>query len=213
MAAFVGSAVESMEMNGVNFEPWVGRDYGRNSRWDVAVLLLGYSHYREFKDIEPIGYTQHVVGRHVRGINDRSRYWTKLARTFQCLDGRTSFWDSVAFYNYVQEFMSAPREDPTPRQVAAAWAPLTAVVERLRPDLIVATGKQLWMDTLALRLPRAQPIALLDGRRIPCALMNGGDRAAIVSYINHPSSGGYSYDAWCPVIAALLSAARERASA
>ncbi len=70
-------------MSYVAFQPWVGRRSGRRSRWGVSVLLLGYSHYHEFKEVAHADYTRHVVGRHVRGINDRSRYWTKLARTFE----------------------------------------------------------------------------------------------------------------------------------
>jgi hypothetical protein len=30
---------------GLSFEPWVGRDYGRRSKYGMGVLLLGESHY------------------------------------------------------------------------------------------------------------------------------------------------------------------------
>lgn len=193
-------------MSSVKFEPWIGRNYGRRSRWRASVLLLGYSHYHEFMEVGHPEYTRYVVGRHVRGINDRSRYWTKLARTFECLDGREAFWDSVAFYNYIQDFMTGPREDPTPRQVVAAWVPFTQVINRLQPDLVLATGKQLW-ETISPRVRPPRAIKLEDGRLVPYRLVNG---TVVVGYINHPSSGGYAYSEWCPVVVALLAEARKR---
>lgn len=198
-------------MSYIAFQPWIGRHYGRRSRWGISVLLLGYSHYHEFKEVEHAEYTRHVVGRHVSGINDRSRYWTKLARTFDCLDGRRPFWDSVAFYNYVQDFLTGPRENPTAHQVAAAWTPFNEVVRELNPDLTIATGKQLW-TTLSTRLPRPERLTLADGAGVPYAVLPHGTGAGVVSYINHPSSGGYSYEQWCPVVAALLDLARYRAT-
>lgn len=196
----------------VMFEPWVGPNYGHGSLWGVGVLILGYSHYHEFKEVQHAEYTRHVVGRHVRGINDKSRYWTKLARTFECADGRPAFWDSVAFYNYIQDFMSGPREDPTPRQVVAAWTPFNEVVARLAPDLILVTGKTLW-STIAARIRTPQTLKLSDSRNVPFRVMPNRGGAGVVGFINHPSSGGYSYDEWCPVVAALLAEAQQRVAA
>jgi hypothetical protein len=198
-------------VSSVAFQPWVGRNYGRGSRWGVSVLLLGYSHYHEFQEVGHAEYTRHVVGRHVRGINDRSPYRTKLARAFECTDGRGAFWDSVAFYNYVQDFMTGPRENPDPQQIRAAWTPFNEVFRELNPDLTIATGKQLW-TALSARLPRPEHLSLPDGGRVPYVVLSRGTGAGVVSHIKHPSTG-FSYDEWCPVVAALLDEARARVTA
>lgn len=61
------------------------------------------------------------------------------------------------------------------------------------------------------RLGQTQTLQLPDGRAVPFAVMDeAAPGAGVVGYVNHPSSGGYSYQTWCPVVAGLLELARSR---
>lgn len=196
----------------IRFQPWIGSNYGPRSRFGMSVMLLGLSHYREFEDVELQNYTQHVLRRHIEGSNDRSRYWTKCARTVSRKMERAEFWDSVIFYNYVQDFVgSGPRKDPTLDQLATSWGPFLRVVTQHQPDVIIATGKFLW-EVLSEKLPHTKT-QRRNGRDLLYAkLLEAAPGAGILGYINHPSSGGYCYATWRPIVEALMEIAAEEAT-
>jgi hypothetical protein len=195
----------------VQFQPWVGARYGPRSRWGLSVLILGESHYDQ-------GYnrgdalTSYVIEEHVARRGPGRPVFTKLERTFDAdctkTTGREAFWESVSFYNYVQEFAGdAARQRPDQRQFRASWAPFVSVLQRLQPDVVVAVGFDLWRSLEPL-LPSRAPMLLSEGRAADYAVLpDAAPGAGVISRIRHPATS-YRYEDWRPVVSSMLVVAR-----
>jgi len=187
-------------MSEIVFEPWVGDNYAKGIQ-GKKVLVLGESHYDEgFNQGDRL--TEFVVRRHIERVGKQYAFWTNIAKTFvgpayADKADRVSFWESVAFYNYVQEFVGdGPRQRPTKRHFQESWPEFSSVIEELRPDLVVALGFGLW-DSLQPLLATPVAVAAPAYHKRECAgcwLQQGG-RSVLVGYIKHPS-GGYDWEFW-----------------
>jgi hypothetical protein len=71
-------------VGGVYFKPWVGRDYGPESRWRLRVLIVAESHYEWLPerwrngDLMPATTTQELV-EEISLESYRHAHWTKIA--------------------------------------------------------------------------------------------------------------------------------------
>ncbi|WP_157580157.1 hypothetical protein [Rudanella lutea] len=131
-------------MYDINFEPFVGKDYYSQS---PKILVLGESHYAGEGD-QQSDFTQKIVQENAQRQNGQShRFFTLIAKSIdKQLDNLTapSLWDRVAFYNYVQVIVGArPGIRPTNTMFANSDQAYRAVLERLKPDLVVVVGRRL----------------------------------------------------------------------
>lgn len=205
--AWSPSTVRGME---IRFQPWVGEQYGRSSRWGLSLLVLGDSHYHEYKHLGQAEYTNYIVREYIDGKTRPffTNFAASLDPTLRGVSTRNEIWQSLAFYNYVQDFMEGPDLKPSRAQFASSWQPFLAVVRDLRPDLIVVCGYRLW-DAIAPRLPTTTPLGfdLSEGRPGMQALLpQAAPGAGVISYIKHPSRA-YSGTVWQPVLTAMMAAA------
>ncbi|MFJ4348738.1 hypothetical protein [Pseudomonas sp. NPDC089401] len=99
--------------------------------------------------------------------------------------GRQAFWDTVAYYNYLQEFVSASRKAPPRDAWERSRTAFSQVVEVLAPELIVC-------------------FSIRNGEQI-CKLSTG----IPVAVVNHPSSR-FAYSTVVPVIAKQIEVALSR---
>lgn len=169
----------------MQFEPWVGGKYLAEGLTGVRVLALGESHYAEPGLARPT-FTTEVVRECV--YEGRAAYFTKVAKLLLGMgageylqdDELRDTWDRIAFYNYVQEMLPAPRVRPTDQMWRQAQQLFPAVAEQLMPQLIVVMGKQLrdWFEA-----------------------PNGVE----VCFTEHPSSSRFSYEPWAGEIKSALS--------
>ena len=206
--------VNTRPVTQVRFRPWVGRNYGPHSRWRQSILILGESHYDESYAVGD-RLTEFVVRGHVERRGKQYAFWTKIGRTFTgpgygSAASRRDFWESVAFYNYVQDFVgSAARQRPTPEHFRASWSPFGSVLADLRPDVVIALGFGLWgaMEPL---LPMRRPLGveLPGGRRGEYVVLSRAQPGSgVFGYLKHPSTG-YRPEDWRPVVEALMERAR-----
>ncbi len=119
---------------------WIGDYYARSP---ARILILGESWYA---NVEPLAV---YVPRWARGeINDYT-----FSRLFNGASGlhteratqaqRLAWWNGIAFYNFVPGTVGNSRSDrPTRAAFIAARDPLTAVLDRLRPQGVWIIGKQ-----------------------------------------------------------------------
>jgi hypothetical protein len=137
-----------MTMSKIHFKPWVGQDYFDAGLYGLRILVVGESHYGS-GDQNP-SFTRTVVKKW--GQDNRRSFFTVVAklllghgrgvkvRTVQ----RKQFWEKIAFYNYVQEFVGPrPRMRPTPAMWKRSEKAYHQVLCDLKPDLVVVLGKQL----------------------------------------------------------------------
>ncbi len=169
------------------FMPWVGSRY-HEGLFGTKVLILGESQYGS-RD-ETLQFTSYIIEKY--GKNKRSRFFTVTQRlvTLDKKRGyipaaqRRAFWEKVAFYNYVQEFVGTKaRMRPTRAHWLAAQQPFLETVEELKPDVIVVLGKE-------------------TKRNLPKPLPSGR-----YAYVSHPSGRGFSYKKWQPEVEKAFAAA------
>ena len=144
----------------MRFEPWIGEKYLSEGLSGVRVLALGESHYAEPEFASPT-FTTEVVRECV--YEGRVAYFTKVAKLLRGMgagvympnDVLRDTWDRIAFYNYVQQMLPAPRVRPTEAMWKEAQEIFPSVIGQLQPQLIVVMGKHLrewFVPPQALRL-------------------------------------------------------------
>ena len=126
---------------------------------------------------------------------------------------RVDFWQSVAFYNFIQEFVAGPRMHPVPEAWRSARPAFEAVLEALRPQALLILGARLWNN-----LPNSELESLhseREGPQLRAGELSGkswlyllpDSSKVLAAGIHHPSSVGFSWERWHPVVSALLNTA------
>ena len=172
------------------FDPWVGSKYRAEGLAGTRVLILGESHYGE-PGSECATYTIDVVRTWAQA--KRNRFFTV---THKLVSGyppgswvpdseRIEFWERVAFYNYVQSLTGpAPRYRPTERMWEDAAPIFLHTVRELEPHVVVMLGLELHD-----RAPAVSPPVRVCG-------------------VQHPSSAGFTYAEWQPLVKAVIEGVR-----
>ena len=177
-------------MNMRSFDPWIGPNYESQGLHGLKIFFLGEAHYGKPHE-KSKGMTKRVV--EDCGLIGGFAFFTKVAKTglFKYSGDvltnieRRNFWNSIAFYNYIQDFPSdGPRVPPTKEMWVDAAAPFLGALKELKPDLVVILGKEL-------------------GRQIT-------EMPADITFcqINHPSSS-YSYKKWVPKLEQIVKDLKE----
>lgn len=173
------------------FDPWVGSKYWSDGFNGVRVLILGESHYGE-PGTEKSVLTSEVVKEWAQ--QKRFRFFTVTQKLVSGLESnswvsneqRKEFWELVAFYNFIQTFPgSEPRYRPTQKMWSEAASPFLSTLEDLSPHVLVVLGYE-----LQLHMPETP-------------------KKILVCSVQHPSSRGFRYEHWQPVVRSTIRAALE----
>jgi|GEM_PF-207315 len=208
------------------FHPWKEEGYGKVNDFGLPanLLILGESHYGNPGDWDRWN-GQPTVGV-VREYCEEGGYpfFTKIMRTVlgpdtpaDTSEQRSGFFESVAFYNYVQcSVGSAPDIPPTQEMWDEAAAPFRTTLESLRPTHILACGMRLW-DNMpgAEEVCSPPPESLVrwfdpidfPTRWPPESLLGyyrHSEGQSVVLAIHHPSWKRYQPSAWHPVVKRFL---------
>lgn len=189
------------EATAVRFAPWIGTHYVEGFR-GLRVLIVCESHYggkrHERPTVTPEIIKALALGRkHPRARKKLGRHphFAKIMASVsnaRCSASFTSaqraeFWDRVAYYNFLQEFLKDSRVEPD----VGAWA----------------RGRQAFVEVLSALGPEL--ILCFSARNGVRVRSLAGD--VPVAVVNHPSSR-FAYRRVNPVIAAKIEAALERKS-
>lgn len=181
----------------VRFAPWVGSRY-QEGLGGLRVLLVCESHYGKLQHERPT-VTHEIIKalalgeRHPQAIK-KLRKHPHFAKIMNAIVGvrraysreeKRAFWDSVAYYNFVQEFILTKRLPPTKDAWERAKRPFLEVLQVLQPDLIVcfSTRQSRYVISLSGEIP--------------------------VAVVNHPSSR-FAYSKVIPVITNVKASAQAR---
>lgn len=177
-------------MPSIVFEPWIGSKYTKDNRFGIRVLVLGESHYGDESNTRST-FTTEVVGWLAKDV--RHAFFTKVSKVLLGLDGKTwlddeargEVWEHIAFYNFIQGFVSTDsRVRPSAEMWEAAKESFLEVVNKLTPQVVLVLGKE-----LASHLPPMPP-----GIELCC--------------IQHPSTG-FVYSKWNPLFSQAVLRAKE----
>ncbi|MBN6776651.1 hypothetical protein JRG42_24665 [Pseudomonas granadensis] len=186
-----------MNKSTVRFAPWVGPHYERGIH-GLRILVVCESHYgakvHERPTVTPEILKALALGQKHPKATARLRrhaHFTKImasilsARTHPSKVNSSEFWHSIAYYNFIQEFLPRIRKAPSGSVWEKGKRSFAEVLDILAPELIVCFSKR-------------------NGRRVTAL---AGD--VPVAVINHPSSH-FAYSAVNPVIAESIERALAR---
>lgn len=150
----------------VKFRPWIGRDYENGGGiLGQRVLVLGASHYcsdlgsgkchRCSSEIGPEEHCRYLTDKVIKEMLYEYSGKERHMQTFLCFERavmgkvlcqteREQFWQSVAFYNYIQTALAGPRRSIPEFSYAPAGKAFQEVLETLVPDKIIIWGKTLY---------------------------------------------------------------------
>jgi hypothetical protein len=171
---------------------WVGSRYA-HGYLGKRLFILGESAYSPDKwnaEVQACLIRQSISGEY------NHKFYSKLYHVFSAIPKRESqtayenFWESIVFYNYVQEVVgSRPKDRPGARMWEQWKEPFLRVLEQQAPERIMVLGKHLgnmldWMG-------------LIDHERIAWNQAGTGNRCEIAcARIPHPSSFGFKPSIW-----------------
>lgn len=120
------------------------------------------------------------------------------------IDDRVAIWSSIVFYNYVPVVVAdGPRIRPTQAMWDAGREPFFEVMRRSQAEAVLVLGEALWNNMPA----SDEPAYTFDFEGQPkwarrYSLSGSGDvpNRVTATYINHPSSHGWSGTRWRPVV-------------
>ena len=174
----------------IHFHPWVGANYGNSSLFGVPFLILGESHYEWKEGVDTPDLTRHLVAEEA---NDEWSYpyFTRIYKIVigkePIAEGRKLFWNSVAYYNYIQQVVGTrARQRPTWQMWQEAREPFIKMLQMIKPRCVLVLGEGLWKN-----LPRATKVGpilqVYDERRDTRLYKTDADNLALVGRINHPA--------------------------
>ncbi|USU18844.1 hypothetical protein [Paraburkholderia fungorum] len=190
-------------MSVVRFAPWVGAQYATGGFRGLRVLVVSESHYGDSRyerpDVTPElikALALGLVHKQAQGKFDRHPHYAKIFAALNNRstaglfdrDQRSNFWEKVAYFNFIQQFLPTSRKDPPAEAWARGRPAFVEVMQVLQPELVLC-------------------FSLRNGARVR-ALTNG----VPVAVVNHPSAR-FSYSRANPVIAKGFEAALSRAAA
>jgi hypothetical protein len=187
--------------NRFGFKPWIGSQYeiGIDNK---KILILGESHYccNPGECDGCSDQTNEIILKQInetRSDFESNPFYTKLAKLFLkkvpgeyiSLNEKKLFWNSVAFYNYIQESVGeTARIAPSKEMFEISWGPFQNLIEAITPDLVLILGQRLWdgMPGEAIKDWPAGPVK-------DSYYYLGKTNAPICVIANHPSSSHFSY--------------------
>ena len=203
----------------MNFRPWKGDRFGKHNGMGLPsrVLLVGESHYGPRH--QPSDFTKCVVEEYI--ADGGYRFFTGMLKAIlgsessAARDTRAAFYNSVAFYNFVQDMIENPRIAPTEDQWRRGREVFPDCLNRLKPSHAVACGFRLWNCGLPDErfsepphleqdiLPHLPEQYQQDEKHRSEGWIGQyayEDGTYLIMKIGHPSSGRFSPIAWHPVL-------------
>ncbi|MDU0460990.1 MAG: hypothetical protein RW306_19845 [Geobacteraceae bacterium] len=190
----------------VKYLPWIGEAYNDGFN-GTRILVIGDSHYGKAPGKE-CDFTCDVLQMHLSG-KQRISFFTNIARAITGVPNdeldQEEFWKCVAFYNYVQESVEEARSRPTAEQGVSAQVTFEEIINKLQPDKIIMLGNFVWDMTPSSGYEGESVCSDVTDKRMRTwhyPIESG--KIIFTGKMEHPSSGGFSGDAWHPVVKKFL---------
>lgn len=200
--------VPPMSDHATHFEPWVGNSFGVGPVGSKRLLILGEAHYSDQAADDRPSLTKELVG-DVRNGRRSISFFTKLGSLLTSIDPHNpdprGIWDQVAFYNFIQGFAaSEARVRPTPAMWEAGLGPFSTVLRGMQPNRVLVTGIDLWNALSQQFMPGWMSVRAHEDDSQPVfSWSSATDTPIRATWIEHPSSFGFSGAAWSDRLAAL----------
>lgn len=206
-------------MENIFFKPWIGKDYQTGGIFGKKILIIGEAHIcgagcsdcgntgnaEECADFTSNHCIEQLIDGHTAG-------WTRTFRKFEHslvsgdvdLEKSRAIWNSVAFYNYIQKSVDAPRTSPEPVDFQKSENAFFETLELLKPDLIIVWGVTRMYDNMPSKGWEKGESLIVDSTEVRNGwyTTDSGKRIRAI-WVYHPSAG-YSRERWSNVIKTVL---------
>lgn len=197
--------MQTNQFKNVLFTPYIGEKYQQGYQ-GKKVLVLGESHYSADEEgnasLDDPTFTNYIVQEFINYQNGEREHsswmntFTKFAKAFHNGDLSANeivnFWERVAFYNYVQEPMAAPRQSPTTEQFTKSEKAFWEVLEVCQPDIVVVWGDRLWVKMPYTGEYQPKENTLINKGK-GFYYYKVGNKEIAAMYILHPSAQKFQY--------------------
>jgi hypothetical protein len=185
------------------FQPWMGQHYGSSSLFKIPVLIVGESNYGESRGSrEQDAQFTHELIQNFMTCEWNLRFFNNIQRCFvetaHSPESRHEFWQSVAFYDYIQDWLPSHSLPPTEEMWTAAKPVFQTVVAQLQPRCILFVCKRLYYRVASQYPATILPVGTVE--HPACQI-----ESALASSIRHPSRNGFRNAR--PIVQALITAA------
>lgn len=198
-------------MHKLNFHPWIGNHYSTTGFAGKRILALGESHYCDKSSDATEDITRKVIADLFDPQSEHEAYKNTYTKFAEALLGRDSlsfedkerFWNSIAFYNYVQVPMTGARVAPSQKDFNDSEAAFFEVLESLRPDIVIVWGSRLY-NNLPQGGLQGDDLRAPDGHWVETWRYFLGDRKEVkIVPIMHPSSS-FSPEYWHQFLSTII---------
>lgn len=196
-------------MKKLYFNPWIGKNYS-DGFLGKRILVLGESHYCANVNDAQQSLTQEIIRDLLDPNSVHEPYKNTYLKFEHALAGkkldfteRAELWNKIAFYNFIQEPLSGPREAPNRELFLRGEEPFFEVVNKLSPDVILVWGKRLY-ENLPQKGEQLPDILMEDMSSIECwSYTSESGVTALVLPMCHPSAA-FSTDYWHEAISKAI---------
>jgi hypothetical protein len=138
--------INLVENNIIKWLPWIGSDFEKSK---VKILIIGESHY--FNPNEPGSFEKHQNPNFTITVIEemaigRDYYKTKIHQNFhRAILGNdnfdaSKFWNSLAYYNFIQKPMDTNKGRPSNDDFYESWESFHEIIDILQPTLCLFIG-------------------------------------------------------------------------
>ena len=183
------------------FKPWKGNQYGNQSIFKIPILIVGESNYTDNLEREKPHdtFTYRLISS-IINASWKHRFFSNIQRTFvenaDTEDSRKQFWNSVAYHEYIQDWLPKPGVPPTEKMWENGKPIFKAVVAELKPKCILFVCKRVYTH-VALDFSASDSLIFDGGNRNSLEI-----QSALATYIRHPTRYGYKNSR--PVVRELI---------
>lgn len=192
------------------FKPWVGKNYGNRSLFGVPILIVGESNYTDDPEREKphSTFTHRLIEDAIAGCQ-RHRFFKYIRRTFNDDISPEVFWNSIAYQEYIQDWLPCPGVRPNEKMWEKAKPLFRDVVHELKPECVLFVSKGVY-DQVSQDFLSSTPLTICDD--VALKIYNSSHSTAqvhqaLASWIYHPSSRRGGFRRPRPVVKSLVRAA------
>ena len=187
-------------MSKIKYKPYIGKNYENQP---LKILILGQSQYNVKEPTD--SHTKRLIDGLLDSLSKgHTEYWLRTFRRFTNVflysqfkqenkeaknEDKVAFWESVAFYNYVQRDMEKQGNKPTQKDWEEAYDPFLECLNTLKPDVIYVWGKGFGNKLKGLAKDILSTVSFEDQE---IELLNVSNKKVPVKILPHPRSISYS---------------------
>ncbi|MBE9011837.1 hypothetical protein IQ250_16670 [Pseudanabaenaceae cyanobacterium LEGE 13415] len=203
---------EAIKKEKLLFEPWIGKQYWSENQFGIRILIVGESNYTDDQEREQphSTFTHRLIEDAIAG-KSRHRFFKYIRRTFIDDISPEEFWQSVAYQEYIQDWLTCAKDKPEPEMWKKAKPLFQSVVNELKPQCILFVSKGVY-DRASQNFSDSKPLEINDDVALKIYQTSHPTvriHQALASWIYHPTGafgkGGFRRPR--PVVKALVEAA------